>query len=152
MSTNVFISLPTADLERAKTFYTALGCEIKPEFSDDNGTCFAWDDNVFLMVITRDFFATFTDKPIIDPATSAQVSLNFSRDSREDVDAVVERGLAAGGAEPKPAQDYGFMYMRDLDDPDGNSLGFLYSVPEGAEQDPGTVLVEQGAGPGGAQS
>jgi predicted lactoylglutathione lyase len=152
VSTNVFISLPTADLERATAFYTALGCELKPEFSDDNGTCFAWDDNVFLMVITREFFATFTDKPIVDPTTSAQVSLNFSRESREDVDAVVERGLAAGGAEPKPAQDYGFMYMRDLDDPDGNSLGFLYSVPEGAEQDPATAAAEQPAEQGGASA
>ena len=130
--TNVFISLPTSDLARAQAFYTALGCEVRPELSDENGTCFAWDENVFLMVITRDFFATFTDKPIVDPNTAAQVAINFSRDSRDEVDAIVARGLAAGGEEPKPAQDYGFMYMRDLDDPDGNSLGFLYSVPDGA--------------------
>jgi len=131
--TNVFISLPTSDLERAKTFYTALGCEIRPEFSDENGTCFAFDENVFLMLITREFFATFTDKPIVDPNTAVQVSLNFSRDSREEVDAMVAKGVAAGGSEPQPAQDYGFMYMRDLNDPDGNSLGFLHSVLAGAE-------------------
>jgi predicted lactoylglutathione lyase len=130
--TDVFISLPTSDLERAKTFYTALGFPIRPEFSDENGTCFVAQENVLLMLITREFFATFTDKPIVDPAAAAQVSINFSRDSREEVDEIVAKGVAAGGAEPKPAQDYGFMYMRDLDDPDGNSLGFLYAVPEDA--------------------
>ena len=144
--TNVFISLPTTDLERSKTFYAALGCEIRPEFSDANGTCFAWDENIFLMLITREFFATFTDKPIADPKTVVQVSLNFSRDSREEVDAIVAKGLAAGGAEPQPAQDYGFMYMRDLEDPDGNSLGFLYSVPDGAAQESETDRSAQSVG------
>jgi uncharacterized protein len=133
MSTNLFISLPVRDLERSKAFYLALGASFKPELSDDNGVCVAWDDNVFFMMITRDFFATFTDKPIADPKETVQVSLNFSRDSREDVDAVIVAGLANGGTEPKPPQDYGFMYSRDLDDPDGNSLGFLYMAPEGAE-------------------
>lgn len=133
MSTNLFISLPVRDLERSKAFYLGLGAAFKPELSDDNGVCVAWDGNVFFMMIKREFFATFTDKPIADPKETVQVSLNFSRDSREDVDAAIAAGLASGGTEPKPAQDYGFMYSRDLDDPDGNSLGFLYMAPEGAE-------------------
>lgn len=134
--TNVFISLPVSDLERTKAFYTALGCAINPEMSDENGVCVVWDDNVYFMMITREFFATFTEKPIVDPKVSLQTSASFALDSREEVDAAIAKGLAAGGTEPQPAQDYGFMYSRDLDDPDGNSLGFLYMVPAG----------EQGAG------
>jgi predicted lactoylglutathione lyase len=143
MSTNIFVNLPTDDLERSKAFYTALGAGINPLFTDDNGACIVWDDNVFLMLITREFFATFTDKPIADPRVTLQVSVAFSRDSREDVDAVLAKGLAAGGTEPRPAQDYGFMYSRDLDDPDGNSLGFLYMTPEAAEKGPEAYLAEQ---------
>jgi predicted lactoylglutathione lyase len=142
MGTNIFVSLPTDDLERSKAFYTALGAGINPELTDDNGACIVWDDNVFLMLITREFFATFTDKPIADPRVTLQTSVSFSRDSREDVDAVMAAGLAAGGTEPRDAQDYGFMYSRDLDDPDGNSLGFLYMVPEAAES-PDAVMAEQ---------
>lgn len=90
----------------------------------------------YFMVLKREFLATFTDKPIVDPNESLQVALSFSRDSREDVDAILALGLAAGGTEPREAQDYGFMYSRDLDDPDGNSLGFLYMDPTAAAQGP----------------
>jgi len=142
---NIFVNIPTSDLERAKSFYTALGADINPLFTDENAACIVWDDNVYFMVLTREYFATFTDKQIIDPRTQAQVQVALSRDSREDVDRIVEAGLAAGGSEPRPAQDYGFMYSRDLDDPDGNSLGFLYMEPQAAAQGPDAYLAEQGA-------
>ncbi len=135
--TKVFVNLPTVDLERSKAFYTALGCEINPLFTDDNAACVVWSDDVFFMVHTREYFATFTEKEIVDPATSAQVSVAFSRDSRAEVDAILEKGLAAGGGEPKPPQDLGFMYSRDLDDPEGNSLSFLYMEPSAVENGPG---------------
>ncbi len=141
--TNIFVNLPTADLERAKAFYTALGATINPAFTDDNAACIVWDDNVYFMVLTREYFATFTDKTIADTKTTAQVSVSMSRDSREEVDAVIQKGVAAGGAEPRPAQDYGFMYSRDLDDPDGNSLGFLWMDPVAAEKGPEVWMSEQ---------
>ena len=141
--TSIFVNVPSTDLERAKAFYTALGATINPLFTDENAACIVWDDKVYMMVLTREFFATFTDKPIADPHTTAQVQIALSRDSREDVDSVVEAGLAAGGSEPRPAQDYGFMYSRDLDDPDGNSLGFIYMDPKAAEQGPEVYLAEQ---------
>lgn len=136
MSTQIFVNFATDDLERSKSFYTALGCEINPNFTDENAACVVWDESIFFMVLTREYFGTFTDKPIINAHESAQVSLAFSRDSREAVDDVLAKGLAAGGSEPRPAQDLGFMYSRDLDDPDGNSLGFLYMDPVAAEQGP----------------
>jgi predicted lactoylglutathione lyase len=143
MPTNIFVSYPTADLERSKAFYTALGATINPLFTDENAACLVWDTNITFMMLKRDFFATFTDKQIADPATTAQVQSAFSRDSREEVDAVVEAGLAAGGSEPQPAQDYGFMYSRDLEDPDGNIVAFLYMVPEAVEQGPEAYLASQ---------
>ena len=141
--TAIFVNLPTADLERSKAFYTALGAELNPLFTDENAACIVWSEDVFFMMLKREFFATFTDKPIVDPLTTAQVSVAFSRDSREAVDAVLEKGLAAGGSEPRPAQDYGFMYSRDLDDPDGNSLGFVYMDPVAAQQGPEAYAAEQ---------
>ncbi|MFE6734850.1 VOC family protein [Microbacterium sp. NPDC057650] len=142
--TKVFVNLPTTDLERAKAFYTALGCTISPEFTDDNAACVVWSDDIYFMLVTRDYFSTFTEKPIADPNAVLQVSTAFSQDSREDVDAIIAKGLAAGGVEPKPAQDYGFMYSRDLDDPDGNSLGFLFMEPAAVEQGPEAYMAAQG--------
>ncbi|MFC4137943.1 MULTISPECIES: VOC family protein [unclassified Microbacterium] len=141
--TKVFVNLPTTDLERAKAFYTALGCTISPEFTDENAACVVWSDDIYFMLITRAYFATFTDKPIADPNQTLQVSTAFSQDSREEVDAIIAKGLAAGGVEPKPAQDYGFMYSRDLDDPDGNSLGFIFMEPAAAEQGPEAYMASQ---------
>jgi predicted lactoylglutathione lyase len=134
--TAVFVNLPTTDLERSKAFYTAIGCDINPLFTDENAACVVWSEDIYFMILKRAFFATFTDKPIADPRAVTQVSVSFSRESRDDVDAIADKALAAGGSEPKPAQDYGFMYSRDIDDPDGNSLGFLYMTPEAVENGP----------------
>jgi predicted lactoylglutathione lyase len=136
MPTNIFVSYPTDDMERSTAFYTALGATINPLFTDENAVCLVWDENIFTMVLKREFFATFTDKPIGQAAASAQFQIAFSRDSREEVDAVIEAGLAAGGTEHGQVQDYGFMYARDLEDPDGNVVSFNYMVPEAVEIGP----------------
>ncbi|WP_460801049.1 VOC family protein [Microbacterium sp. GXF6406] len=136
MSTKVFINLSTADLDRAKGFYAALGCEINPLFTDENAACVVWSDDVFFMVLTREHFATFTTKRVVDPSGDAQVMVAISRESRDEVDAVLAAGLAAGGAEPKPPQNLGFMYSHVLEDPDGNILEFMHMPEEAAEQGP----------------
>jgi len=143
MATNIFVSYPTADLERSKTFYTALGATVNPLFTDENAVCLAWDENIYFMVLKREFFATFTDKQVADPARTAQVQSAFTRDSREDVDATIEAGLATGGSEHGTAQDLGFMYSRDLEDPDGNVVAFLWMAPEAVAQGPEAYLAQQ---------
>ncbi|MFP3467383.1 VOC family protein [Leifsonia sp. SIMBA_070] len=145
MATNIFVNIPTADLDRSKAFYEALGYSINPLFTDENAACVVLSDTIYFMVQTREFYATFTDKQIIDPHAQAGASIALSADSREDVDAIVARGIEAGGNEPRPAQDYGFMYSRDLEDPDGNNLSFLWMVPEAAERGPEAYMTEQGA-------
>lgn len=146
MSLNIFVNFTTNDLDRSKVFYEALGYTINPMFTDENAACVVLSDDIYFMVQTREFYATFTDKEIIDPRTQAGASVALSQDSREAVDAIIAKGLEAGGAEPRPAQDYGFMYSRDLEDPDGNLLSFLYMVPAAVEKGPEAYLAEQGAG------
>jgi len=146
MTTSIFVNLPSTYLDRSKAFYEAIGFSINPAFTDENAACVVLGDNIYFMVLTREYLGTFTDKEIIDPKTQAQVSIALSRDSRDDVDEVLAKGLAAGGSEPREAQDYGFMYSRDLDDPDGNNLSFLFMEPAAAEMGPEAYLAEQGAG------
>ena len=143
MGTQIVVNFATDDLERSKAFYTALGCEINPLFTDENAACVVWDEQVYFMVLTREYFSTFTDKKIADSRSTAQVLVALSRDSREDVDRTLEAGVEAGGAEPRPAQDLGFMYSRDLEDPDGNILEFLYMDPAAAEQGPEAFMTDQ---------
>jgi hypothetical protein len=148
MSTSIFVNLPSSDLERSKAFYTSLGFTINPAFTDENAACVVLSDTIYFMVLTREYLSTFTDKQIIDPKTHAQMAVSLTCESREAVDQMMTKALAAGGSEPREAQDYGFMYSRDLEDPDGNILGYLYMEPAAAEMGPEAYMAEHGAGAG----
>ncbi|NEK58739.1 glyoxalase [Geodermatophilus sabuli] len=142
--TAMFVNLPVTDLERAKAFYTAIGFTINPQFTDHNAACVVVEDgHSYVMILVREFFQTFTDLPIGDPKISPSVSTAIFLDSREQVDAAVADGLAAGGSESRPASDYGFMYQRQLTDPDGNVLEFGWMDPVAAEQGPEAVANQQ---------
>ena len=150
MATEIFVNLPTSDLERSKAFFTGLGWQINPNFTDENAACIVIDEHLYLMILTREFFATFTDKPIADPRTTLQVETAFSRDSRAEVDAILERAVAAGGTAHRGPQDYGFMYARDFEDPDGNLFSALWMDPVAAEQGPEAFMAQQGKQEAGA--
>jgi hypothetical protein len=142
--TAMFVSLPVTDLERAKAFYTAVGFTLNPKFTDHNAACvIVEDDHSYLMLVVRDFFQTMTDLPIGDPAVNPTGSISVFLDSREEVDKALADGIAAGGVEPHPAADYGFMYQRGLNDPDGNPLEFGWMDPVAAEQGPAAFANHQ---------
>ena len=143
MSTSIFVNIATTDLERAKAFYTGLGATIDPNFTDDNAACLVWSDDVYFMVLKREFMATFTEKEIGDPTLTTTALVSLSRDSRDAVDAAVAAATTHGGRELREAQDYGFMYSRDIEDPDGNEVGFLWMDPKAAEIGPEAYMAEQ---------
>ena len=142
--TAMFVNLPVTDLERAKAFYTALGFTINPLFSDHNAACVVVEDgHSYFMLLVREYFQTFTDRPIADPATTLLTATAIFLETREAVDTAVTAGLAAGGTEAQAAADYGFMYQRQLTDPDGHLLEFGYMNPDAAQPDPEDVTSQQ---------
>lgn len=142
--TSMFVNLPVTDLDRAKAFYEALGFRINPQFTDHNAACVVVEeDHSYFMILVREFFQTFSDRPIGDPAETVSVSTAIFVDSREAVDARVADGIAAGGTEERPAADYGFMYQRQLTDPDGNVLEFGWMDPVAAAQGPEAFMSQQ---------
>jgi predicted lactoylglutathione lyase len=142
--TAMFVNLPVTDLDRSKAFYTAVGFTINPLFTDHNAACVVVEDgHSYFMILMRDFFQTFTDLPIGDPAVNPSVAIAIFLDSRAAVDVAVADGLAAGGSEAQPASDYGFMYQRQLTDPDGNVLEFGYMDPVAAEQGPEAFMSQK---------
>lgn len=143
MATQVFVNLPTRNVDRSKEFFSALGWKIEPNFTDEKAACVVVDEHIHLMMLSYDFFATFTDKPIMDPAEALQVQTALSCDSRAAVDALLQKALAAGGAEPRPAQDMGFMYSRDFEDPDGNWFSIMWMDSTAAEKGPEAYSAEQ---------
>ena len=142
--TAMFVNLPVTDLDRAKAFYTAIGFTINPLFTDHNAACVVVEeDHSAFMILTREYFQTFSDVPIGDPATAPTVATAVFLDTREAVDTAVSSGLDAGGTEARPATDYGFMYQRQRTDPDGNILEFGYMDPAAAEQGPEAFAQQQ---------
>lgn len=142
--TAMFVNLPVTDLDRAKAFYTALGFSINPLFTDHNAACVVVEeDHSYFMILTREYFQTFTDRPIGDPSVTVSAATAIFFDTREAVDGAVAAGLGAGGSEAHPATDLGFMYQRQLTDPDGNVLEFGYMDPVAAEQGPEAFANQQ---------
>jgi len=117
----IFINLPVTDLATSTAFYVGLGATRNSQFSDDNSSCIVFSNTIYAMLLTHARFADFTKRTIIDPRTSVQAMFALSADSRNEVDDLVAKAVkAGGGADPNPSQDYGFMYGRSFDDPDGN--------------------------------
>lgn len=128
----IFASLPVADLARSVAFYEALGFSRNPKFSDATGACMVWSEAIYVMLLTHAKWRTFTDRPLPPPGTSA-IMLSLSQDSREAVDAMNATAASLGGmADVNPVQDLGFMYARDLSDPDGHLWGAFWMAPEQA--------------------
>ena len=120
MSKLIFVNLPVADLGRSIAFYEAIGATKNDMFSDETAACMVLSDTIHVMILTHGKFAQFTEKRIADAHATSEVLICVSEDSREGVDAITERAIAAGGREPREKQDYGFMYGRSFEDPDGH--------------------------------
>ncbi|WP_313951327.1 VOC family protein [Accumulibacter sp.] len=120
MASQIFVNLPVADLQRSVGFFTALGFSFNPQWTDDSATCMIIDDNIFVMLLTRERFQSFTPKPVADATKSTEVLVCLSRASRAAVDETVSRAVANGGSTWKPAEDHGFMYGHAFQDPDGH--------------------------------
>ncbi|PPG85628.1 MULTISPECIES: VOC family protein [unclassified Rathayibacter] len=142
MPTMLFVNLAVADLARARAFYESLGYSINEGFSDENAVSVVISDTITTMLLTREFFAEFTSKPIIDATTSTEVQLALSADSREEVDTLHGKALAAG-ATPAGEQDHGFMYSKSFDDLDGHHWDFVWMDPAAAAGGAPELSVEE---------
>ena len=120
MSKLIFVNLPVADLPAAQAFYEAIGAVNNPMFTDETAACMVFSDVIHVMLLTHDKFAQFTPKRIADAKQTSEVLICISADSREAVDEITDKALAAGGREPREKQDYGFMYGRSFEDLDGH--------------------------------
>lgn len=136
MSTMIFVNLPVESLERSREFYEALGYSINPLFSDENGACVVISEAIYVMLLTREFFASFIPgHAVADPGGAIGAQYALSMDSREQADALVARAVAAGGTAFEP-RDLGFMYSHAFADPDGHYWEPFWMDPAAAEEGP----------------
>ncbi|MFI5674575.1 VOC family protein [Streptomyces cellulosae] len=129
----IFVNLPVNDLDASKKFFTELGYSINPQFSDENAASVVISDTIVAMLLTKPFYATFTKKEIADATKTSEVLVALSAESREKVDELVDKALAAGGSPAGETQDHGFMYGRSFDDPDGHTWEVVWMDPAAVE-------------------
>jgi len=122
----VFINLAVTDIDRSMQFYTQLGFTNNPQFSDDQSKCMVWSDAIFVMIMTHEKFKTFTKKPIADTKSNIAGLFALSVESLDQVNQIVENGVKAGGTEPMPMTDYGFMQLRKIEDYDGHTWEIFF--------------------------
>ena len=131
--TMIFVNLPVSNLAHATAFYEAIGATKNAQFSAHTASCMVISDTIHLMLLTHDKFCEITQKKIADTKTTSEVLICLSADSRDAVDGYVTNAKGAGGsADPSPQQDYGFMYGRSFEDPDGHIWEVMWMDVEAA--------------------
>lgn len=134
MATMIFVNLPVKDLEKSKDFFTQLGYSFNPQFTDDKAACLVISDTIFAMLLTEEYFKSFSNQEIADTSKVNEVILALSAESKEQLITLVDKAVKAGATEPKPATDYGFMYSRTFNDLDGHRWEIVYMDPNAAQQ------------------
>ncbi|MGW8742252.1 VOC family protein [Streptomyces sp. NPDC055794] len=129
----IFVNLATNDLDAARKFFAELGFAADDNFSDDTTAAIPLSDTINVMLHTHRKYAEFTKKRIVDSTSSSEVLLALSAAGREEVDALVEKAVAAGGSVTGETQDHGFMYGRAFDDLDGHTWEVMWMDPTAAQ-------------------
>ena len=134
MNKQIFVNLPVKDLEKSRAFFGAMGYTFNPQFSNDSGACMVIaDGSIYAMLLTEPFFKTFVDKPIVQAKEGTEVLVCLSCESREEVDSLVAKAVAAGGTAPRTPQDHGFMYAHGFEDLDGHVWELVWMAPQPAQ-------------------
>lgn len=134
MGTKVFVNLPVKDLARSKEFFTKLGFTFNAQFTDDKAACMVISQDNYAMLLTESFFKTFTNKDLVNAKKNTEVLVALSVESKDKVNEILDKALAAGASEPREPQDHGFMYGRSLEDPDGHIWEIFWMDPKALNQ------------------
>jgi len=127
MATQIFVNLPVKDLDKSKQFFTDIGFTINPQFTDEKAACVVISEDIYAMILREEFFKTFIpNKEIADSTKSTEVLVALSADSKEKVNELADKALASGASKLREPDDYGFMYSRSFQDPDGHIWEVVY--------------------------
>jgi uncharacterized protein len=134
MSREIYVNLAVKDLDRSVAFFTELGFTFNPQFTDETATCMIVGDGAFVMLLVESRFKDFTQKELADPSAQTEAIMAVSAESRDEVDALADKALTAGGSPANEPMDLGFMYSRSFQDPDGHLWELVWMDPSAVEQ------------------
>jgi predicted lactoylglutathione lyase len=131
MKQQIILNLPVKDLNRSKAFFSALGFTFNDRYSGEHSAFMSIaGDTIQAMLTTETFFASLIDKPVVQAREANEIVICLSCDSREEVDTLIARAVAAGGRTPHPPEDHGFMYDQGFEDIDGHLWNLVWAAPD----------------------
>ena len=131
MNKQIIFNLPVKDLDKSKTFFSALGFSFNPAWSNDKAAFIeVVEGSVNVMLTTEAFFTSLTGKPVVDAKQANEVVMCLSCESREEVDSLIAKATAAGARIPHPPEDNGFMYDQGFEDIDGHLWNLVWMAPQ----------------------
>ena len=136
MPTQIFVNMHVKDLDKSKAFFQELGYRFNPQFTDATAACLVISDTVYAMLLTTESMNRFIPKGkfIADANKTTEVLLALSLDSKEAVNAIYDKAIAAGATECRPAEDHGFMFSRSMNDLDGHIWEVFWFDPNALQQ------------------
>ncbi len=134
MISKIFVNLPVIDLDKSMAFFNAIGFSFNPQFSDKTAACMVMSEDIYAMLLTHPKIKQFTSKEIADARKTAEVITALAVESKAKVHELADKAIAAGAKEPRPPQDYGFMFARSFEDPDGHIWEVFWMDPAHAQK------------------
>jgi predicted lactoylglutathione lyase len=126
----IIFNLPVRDLDRSRTFFSALGFAPNPAFSNDRAVCMdIVPGSLLVMLTTESFFASLIGKPVVQAREANEVVICLSCESREELVGLIDRARAAGARIPHPLEDHGFMADQGFEDLDGHLWNLVWMNP-----------------------
>lgn len=125
----LFVNVPVGDVQRAITFFEALGFAFNTQFTDASATCMLVGTDAYFMLMMRDRFEGFAKRPVGDSGRETSALFALTMESREEVDELYAKALANGGTKAADPQDHGFMYVQSFYDLDGYHWELFWMNP-----------------------
>jgi predicted lactoylglutathione lyase len=132
-SRKIFVNLAVRDLKKSMEFFSKLGFEYNPKFTDDKAACMVISEEAYVMLLSEPFFKTFTKRELCDTTKQTEGLFALSCSNRAEVDELVKKALAAGGKRAMNPQDQGFMYGSSFYDLDGHHWEVVWMDPKAAQ-------------------
>lgn len=130
MNKQIIFNLPVKDLDKSKAFFSSLGFRLNPQFCNQDAAMMVIVDGcIQVMLMTEAFFKSLIDKPLAQAKEANEVIICLSCESREEVDSLIAKAIAAGGRTPHPPEDHGFMYDQGFEDIDGHLWNLVWMAP-----------------------
>lgn len=129
MISKIFVNLPVRDLDKSMAFFKAIGFSFNPQFTDNTAACMVISDDIYAMLLTHEKVRQFTKKEIADAHQTTEVLTALAVESKAKVHELADTALKAGAKEPRSPQDYGFMFARSFEDPDGHIWEVFWMDP-----------------------